>query len=82
MDIYHVLNTIKADEMQVGAWLNVFGYIRSERQEKEEEKKGLANDIYVQAVMISDAGAIRVAEYEQSIVDMRAINRRLQRDDF
>lgn len=78
VDIYHVLDAIKADALQVGAWLNVFGYVRSEAQEAKENEDGLTNDVYVQAVMISEAGAIRVAEYEQSIMDMRAIDRRLR----
>jgi Telomere capping, CST complex subunit len=72
VDVYHVLDTIKADELEVGAWLNIFGYVRSGETKDDA--------VYVQAVMVSDAGAIRVAEYEQSVSDMQAINRRLRRD--
>ncbi|OKL59200.1 hypothetical protein UA08_05589 [Talaromyces atroroseus] len=75
VDIYHVLDTIKADELQIGTWLNVFGYIRPEDLQGERDDAA----VYVQAVMISDAGAIRVAEYEQSVSDMQAINRRFRR---
>jgi hypothetical protein len=75
VDIYHVLKTLTRDQVEVGSWLNVFGYIRSEIQGKEDADN---SQLYVEAVMISDAGAIRIAEYEQSLTDMQAINRKLQ----
>lgn len=77
VDIYHVLQTITRDQLQVGSWLNVFGYIRSEVQGNEDASN---SQLYVEAVMISDAGAIRIAEYEQSLTDMQAINQKLQLD--
>ncbi|EED23895.1 conserved hypothetical protein [Talaromyces stipitatus ATCC 10500] len=85
VDICHVLNTITGGQLQVGTWLNIFGYIRLEMQSKKDEDCHTPEDangsqIYVEAVMISDAGALRVAEYEQSLADMQAINRRLGRD--
>lgn len=81
MDIYHVLNTIKADQLDFGTWLNIFGYVRSESQEDEQGYRPIKNrHIYVQAIMVSDAGAIHVAEYEQSLSDMQAIDRRLRQD--
>ncbi|KAI7977747.1 hypothetical protein EIK77_009287 [Talaromyces pinophilus] len=75
VDIYHVLKTITRDQLQVGSWLNVFGYIRSEMQGKEDANN---SQLYVEAVMISDAGAIRIAEYEQSLTDMQAATQKLQ----
>ncbi|KAL3710161.1 hypothetical protein TMatcc_003953 [Talaromyces marneffei ATCC 18224] len=82
VDIDHVLSTITRDQLQVGSWLNIFGYIRSETQGKEKSTSEDANNsqLYVEAIMISDAGAIRIAEYEQSLVDMQAINRKLRLD--
>lgn len=77
VDIYHVLKTITRDQLQVGSWLNVFGYIRSDTQAKEDNNN---SQLYVEAVMISDAGAIRMVEYEQSLTDMQSINRKLQLD--
>lgn len=75
VDIYHVLKTITRDQLQVGSWLNVFGYLRSEMQGKEDTNN---SQLYIEAVMIADAGAIRIAEYEQSLTDIQAINQRLQ----
>lgn len=77
VDIYHVLKTITRDQLQVGSWLNVFGYIRYDTQAKEDANN---SQLYVEAVMVSDAGAIRIAEYEQSLMDMQAINRKLHLD--
>lgn len=75
VDIYHILKSITRDQLQVGSWLNVFGYIRSEMQANEDANN---SQLYVEAVMISDAGAIRIAEYEQSLMDMQAITEKLQ----
>ncbi|KAH8697089.1 CST complex subunit Ten1 [Talaromyces proteolyticus] len=80
VDIYHVLNTIKADDLQVGAWLNVIGYVRSEPQtdSNEDDRKGrdLVDQIYVEAIMIHNAGAIDVGEYEQVLANMQEIKQR------
>lgn len=80
VDIYHVLKTITRDQLQVGSWLNVFGYIRDAG--KKDSVLGCTDNsqFYVETVMISDAGAIRIAEYEQSLTDMQAINRKLRLD--
>lgn len=77
VDIYHVLKTITRDQLQVGSWLNVFGYVRSGMQGNEDANN---NQLYVEAVMVSDAGAVRIAEYEQSLTDMRATTVKLQLD--
>lgn len=79
MDIYHVLDSITKDHLQVGNWLNVFGYIRSEKQEQHSQDHlvngTFVGQFYVEAVMVSNAGAIHLAEYEQSLSEMHANDR-------
>ncbi|CRG85282.1 hypothetical protein PISL3812_02386 [Talaromyces islandicus] len=77
VDIYHLLDAIKADDLEVGAWLNVFGYVRSEAQ--ANLKESLDGQIYVEATMIVNAGAIRIGEYEQTVCDMQEIDRSVAR---
>jgi hypothetical protein len=73
VDIYHVLNAIKADDLEVGAWLNVFGYVRPEAH------ASLQGQVYVEATMIINAGAIRIGEYEQTVCDVQEIDRSVAR---
>lgn len=77
VDIYHLLDAIKADDLEVGAWLNVFGYVRAE--EARADLKGENGQIYVEATMIVNAGAIRIGEYEQTVCDMQEIDRSVAR---
>jgi hypothetical protein len=77
VDIYHLLDAIKADDLEVGAWLNVFGYVRPETQANLKESHD--GQVYVEATMIVNAGAIRIGEYEQTVCDMQAIDRSVAR---
>lgn len=59
VDIQHLLETVKRHEIDVGAWINVIGYI-----ERQTEKKGIC----VQAVAIWDAGNVDLDAYYNSVV--------------
>lgn len=78
VDIYHLLDTIKADDVEVGAWLNVFGYVRPDTTQTDF-KENLDGQVYVEATMIVNAGAIRIGEYEQTVCDMQEIERNVSR---
>lgn len=82
VDINVLLESMKAEELRVGAWLNVLGYVREYQQ--EERQMMMINDpnflsVYVEAVMIFPAGAVRVGEYERILQDSREIDRRVKR---
>ena len=57
LDVEHVLERIKRHELDVGAWLNVIGYVGC------KSEKG----IFVQAVTIWDAGNVDLAAYEKAV---------------
>lgn len=61
VDIGHVLERIKRAELQVGAWINVLGYV-----ERRKEK-----GVFVQAVALWDAGNVDLGTYEQAVVKRR-----------
>lgn len=66
VDINPLLESITAEELRVGAWVNVLGYVRGRTGGKE--------DNYVEAVMIFPAGAVALGEYERIIRDAQDID--------
>ncbi|KAJ4991600.1 hypothetical protein SVAN01_02981 [Stagonosporopsis vannaccii] len=57
VDIVHVLERIKAHEMEVGTWINVIGYV-----ERRNE-----TGVFVQAITIWSAGNIDLSAYEKAV---------------
>ena len=62
VDVEHVLEKLRHDAVDVGAWLNVIGYV----------EQGKAQGIHVQAVAVWDAGNVDVAAYAQAIEKRKA----------
>ncbi|KAH7130523.1 CST complex subunit Ten1 [Dendryphion nanum] len=57
VSVDHVLETVKHDTMDIGAWLNIIGYI----------ERSKTNRVYVQAVTIWDAGNINLEAYQKAV---------------
>lgn len=57
VDIEHVLERISRQEIDVGTWINVIGYV--------QQRTG--KDVYVQAVAVWDAGNVDLIAYEQAV---------------
>ncbi|KAF1849056.1 uncharacterized protein K460DRAFT_84567 [Cucurbitaria berberidis CBS 394.84] len=57
VDVEHNLERIKRHELDVGAWINVIGYV-----ERRKDK-----GIFVQAVAVWDAGNIDLIAYENAV---------------
>lgn len=90
MDITLLLETIKAEDLQVGAWLNVIGYVRQDEDEERQRQRhrkdqttssssSSSSAIYVEAVMIFSAGAVNIGEYERILRDAQEVDRRVRR---
>jgi hypothetical protein len=79
VDINLLLETVKAIDLQVGAWLNVLGYVRNRPFPAVETSPFERKSIYVEAVMIWTAGAIRIGEYERVLRDCKEVDRRVMR---
>jgi hypothetical protein len=73
VDICLVLETVKAEVLESGCWINVIGYVRrpdsSQRKRKRQgsESTTAANTVAVQAVLLWNAGAIKVGNYEEIV---------------
>ena len=69
VDINPVLATVTSEELRVGAWVNVLGYVRRK------------DAVYVEAVMLFPAGAVAVGEYERILQDSLGVERRVRRPE-
>jgi hypothetical protein len=89
VDINNVLESITAEELRVGTWLNVLGYIREESTpptsftSSQEDTcvalKVTPRPVYVEAVTIFSAGAIALGEYERILHNAEDVERRIRR---
>ena len=83
VDINLLLETVKSTDLQVGAWLNVVGYVRYRSSAVVERGSATSpfemRSIYVEAVMIWAAGAVRIGEYERVVRDCKEVDRRVRR---
>lgn len=85
VDINVILETLRRDDLEVGAWVNVLAYVQpdqaeddpklsSERLRERESASGAKSqsgsstmNVKLQAVMLWNAGAIKIADYERAV---------------
>lgn len=91
VDINAVLEGLKSEELRVGSWLNVLGYIResnqptssysssqtSSQQSAEMPAKVSPRPVLVEAIMVWPAGAIALGEYERILRNAQDIESRM-----
>ncbi len=84
IDVNLVLETFQGDMLENGRWINVIGYVKG-RQQTQETSTGrsleadlphLLEIVLVQAVLVWDAGAMRVDEYEKTVEAQREVWRK------
>jgi len=99
VDIGNILESIQRDDIQIGAWLNVFGYIRQNRSSAPDteavglsfhdnslyevsygiSKEQISRNIYIDAVIVFPARAIRIDEYDRVVREAQEVDRRIRR---
>ncbi|CBY01281.1 hypothetical protein IAQ61_003102 [Plenodomus lingam] len=62
VNIEHLLETVKHNEVDVGTWINVLGYV-----ERRQE-----TGIFVQAIAVWDAGNINLNAYVEAVQQRKA----------
>ncbi|KAI9824938.1 MAG: hypothetical protein M1832_001543 [Thelocarpon impressellum] len=79
VNIFILLDTVSASDLQVGEWLNVIGYvsISSTDAALKNERPATSPRVYVQAIAVWTAGAIKLGEYEKVLEERREVERRL-----
>ncbi|KAJ5122638.1 uncharacterized protein N7443_002740 [Penicillium atrosanguineum] len=91
VDINAVLEDLTSEELRVGSWLNVLGYVRdttpptasfstqqsSQRPNETPPTKFPPRPVYIEAVMVFSAGAIALGEYERILRNAQDVERRV-----
>ncbi|OJJ47550.1 hypothetical protein ASPZODRAFT_131073 [Penicilliopsis zonata CBS 506.65] len=75
VDINLLLETMKADDLRIGAWLNVLGYVRvKDRDHLNSSPIATTRAIYIEAIMVFSAEAVRIGEYERILCDAQDVD--------
>ena len=77
VDVNILLENVKRDDIAVGAWVNIIGYVEEviNKREKAKDLSGKTAQgafsrvdlVKVQAIILWSAGAIKVGEYERAL---------------
>ncbi|KAJ5774495.1 hypothetical protein N7457_009391 [Penicillium paradoxum] len=94
VDVNALLEDLTAEDLRVGAWLNVLGYVReSEPALPPSSFSSTAKDanrssqrpstvfprpVYIEAIMVFPAGAIALGEYERILCNSQQVERMIQ----
>ena len=63
VDIGVIVETMKREDLEVGAWVNVVGYVQGHERKARED----VLTINVQAIMVWGAGSVRLGQYEKAV---------------
>ncbi|KAK0516870.1 hypothetical protein JMJ35_000025 [Cladonia borealis] len=77
VDLNLLLENLKREDVAVGAWVNIVGYVEEviNKREKAKDLNGNTGQggisrvdlVKVQAIMLWSAGAIKIGEYERAL---------------
>ena len=80
VDVNAILETMTWEELCVGAWINVIGYVRKSPaaawvKEVASAHASMPESVHVDAVIVFPAGPIDLGEYEQILGDSQEVER-------
>ncbi|CDM35104.1 hypothetical protein DTO013E5_3016 [Penicillium roqueforti] len=91
VDINPLLEDLTAEELGVGTWLNIVGYVRESEplpppssfssdanQPSQRPSTCPPRPVYVEAIMVFPAGAIAIGEYERILCNSQHVERMIQ----
>lgn len=64
VDISQLLDTVQHQDLQIGAWLNIIGYITPTTSRSRSK---------IQAILVWSAGAINLQQYETALISRQTI---------
>lgn len=74
LDITDLLESLRREDLEVGAWVNVVGSIQaSANPSTATGRNGLQEIPKVKAVMLWSAGSINMGEYEKALTERQAV---------
>lgn len=65
VDVRLLLETLKSNQLQVGEWVNVIGYVT--KVVPSQLAMSIAKDVNVQALILWSAGPLDIQEYERCL---------------
>ncbi|KIW28665.1 uncharacterized protein PV07_08308 [Cladophialophora immunda] len=84
VDVNLVLENVKPALLDPGTWINAIGYTRAPTLQTEKRSGKTLQDVhdpvFMQAVLIWDAIAVRIEDYEDTLEDQRRVRRQLASD--
>ena len=86
IDVNIILGTIKGAMLETGSWINVIGYVKGRQQTQkvttgkslEANLPRMSGEVLVQAVLVWDAGAMQINEYEKTMEAQREAWRKMK----
>ncbi|KGO44943.1 Telomere length regulation/capping, TEN1 [Penicillium expansum] len=94
VDINALLEDLTAEELRVGTWLNVVGYVRESEpvlppssfsstpddanRPSQRPSTVTPRPVYIEAIMVFLAGAIAIGEYERILCNSQHVERMIQ----
>ena len=83
VDVNLLLESLKPSDLQIGSWINVFGYVRRSKRDKatsgesgRKKSTTVSSRMIVQATMIRSAGTVNIGEYERVVTECQGARRR------
>ncbi|EHY55385.1 hypothetical protein HRR83_008830 [Exophiala dermatitidis] len=84
VDINLILETTPSSTLEKGRWLNIIGYIQNTHGHSRRLKARLACStdpvVSVQAILLWDAGPLRLADYEATLQGQSQLRKQLELD--
>ncbi len=78
VDVNLLLENLRREDIAVGAWVNIIGYVEEMINQREQAKdldgtmgqEGISrvDMVKVQAIMLWSAGGIKIGEYERALI--------------
>jgi hypothetical protein len=72
VDVNNVLDALNVETSQVGAWVNIIGYMRHSAESRSTSDQ---RAFIVDAVLIWSAGAIKLDDYEVAVRALQVTDR-------
>lgn len=79
VDVNAIISSLTSEELRVGAWVNVVGYVRRAPTSSAGSAPAAKSPVRVDAVMVFPAGAIALGEYERTLSDVLEVDRWVRR---
>lgn len=82
VDVNLILESVHPLALSRGSWINIIGYTQEtslQNRKKSEQLQPRKDEVVlVQAILIWNAGSLRIEDYEITIEDQRAAQRQLR----